>query len=246
MRRIIANSIVGSLLPEGAVKGGASLKIRYGENGSRFSTDLDVARVGELDAYMQALEAALHTGWYGFTGRLVRKQPPRPSGVPSNYVMKPYDIKVDYNTKPWITVPLEVGHDEIGDADNPDFIMPLDANEALEKLGFPPLEPIPVMRLEHQIAQKLHALTAAESDRVHDLIDLQIIASNNGFDMRQTKLTCMRLFAYSKQQTWPPFITPRESWRAPYTTQANNLPVIASFDEAIKWLNSFVRELEAA
>lgn len=35
--------------------------------------------------------------------------------------MQPYDVKLDYLGKPWCTVPLEVGHNEIGDADAADW-----------------------------------------------------------------------------------------------------------------------------
>ena len=75
--------------------------------------------------------------------------------------MQPFSVKLLFNGKPWVTVDLEVGHNEIGDADEPDFVSPEDANAILENLGFPPLGPIPVMALRHQIAQKLQARPAA-------------------------------------------------------------------------------------
>ena len=81
--------------------------------------------------------------------------------------MQPFSVKLLYNGKPWVTVDLEVGHNEIGDADEPDFVSPEDANAVLENLGFPPLGPIPVMALRHQIAQKLHAVSAPSSMRAH-------------------------------------------------------------------------------
>lgn len=89
--------------------------------------------------------------------------------------MQPFSVKLLFNGKPWVTVDLEVGHSEIGDADEPDFVSPEDANAILENLGFPPLGPIPVMALRHQIAQKLHAVSAPSSMRAHDLIDLQLL-----------------------------------------------------------------------
>lgn len=57
--------------------------------------------------------------------------------------MQPFSVKLLFNGKPWVTVDLEVGHNEIGDADEPDFVSPEDANAILENLGFPPLGPIP-------------------------------------------------------------------------------------------------------
>lgn len=66
--------------------------------------------------------------------------------------MQPFSVKLSYNGKPWMTVDLEVDHNEIGDADEPDFVSPEDANAILEGLRLPPLGPIPVMALQHQIA----------------------------------------------------------------------------------------------
>ena len=40
-----------------------------------------------------------------------------------------------------MTVPLEVGCNEIGDADGPDMIAPIEVNGMLESLGFPELKP---------------------------------------------------------------------------------------------------------
>ena len=37
IRRTMANAIVGQLLPDGAVKGGSSLKLRFGDGATRFS-----------------------------------------------------------------------------------------------------------------------------------------------------------------------------------------------------------------
>ena len=50
--------------------------------------------------------------------------------------MQPFSVKLLFNGKPWVTVDLEVGHNEIGDADEPDFVSPEDANAILENLGF--------------------------------------------------------------------------------------------------------------
>ena len=43
IRSIMANTIVGQMLPEGVVKGGSSLKLRYGNQCTRVTMDLDMA-----------------------------------------------------------------------------------------------------------------------------------------------------------------------------------------------------------
>lgn len=50
-------------------------------------------------------------------------KPAKPKGVSTQYVMQPFEVKLSYNGKSWITVPLEVGHNEIGDADDPDMLV---------------------------------------------------------------------------------------------------------------------------
>lgn len=51
-RAIIANVIVGQMVPDGAVKGGSSIKLRLGDAATRYTTDLDVARASDLDGYV--------------------------------------------------------------------------------------------------------------------------------------------------------------------------------------------------
>ena len=112
IRKTIANTIVGQLLPKGAIKGGSSLKFRYGDKVIRFTRDLDAARAKDLETFIEELSAALAKGWNGFTGEVVRLQPPKPKGIPGEYVMQPFAVKIAYNNKSWQTVQLELGHDE--------------------------------------------------------------------------------------------------------------------------------------
>jgi len=88
VRTIIANTIIGQLLPNGAVKGGSSLKLKYGDKATRFTRDLDAARATELEDFLGEFDAALKTGWQGFTGRIVRKEPAKPDNVPGEYIMQ--------------------------------------------------------------------------------------------------------------------------------------------------------------
>ena len=96
IRGIMANTIIGQLLPSGAVKGGSALKLRYGYAMTRFTTDLDTARNANLSEYTADLEAALKKGWNGFPGRLVTKKPASPKNIPAGYVRKPYEVKLEY------------------------------------------------------------------------------------------------------------------------------------------------------
>lgn len=242
IRTLMAHAVVAQMLPNGVVKGGSALKMRYGNSATRFTTDLDTATASEPADYAALLGSALEKGWEGFTGRIVRKEPAHPDGVPAEYIMQPYDIKLSYLGKSWCTVPVEVGHNEIGDAEIADWVTLQDAEEVFVKLGFPLLEQVPLMPLDHQIAQKLHALTD-DVDRVRDLVDLQLIIQNSDVDLVSTRNTCERLFAYRKRQEWPPVVVVRSGWNDQYAAQAVGLPVSQNVHEAIEKINAFIKAI---
>lgn len=83
-RTVMANAIVASMLPDGVVKGGSALKMRFGEENTRFTTDLDTATATDPAAYAAQLDSRLRSGWEGFSGRVIEKDPPRPMGFPSS------------------------------------------------------------------------------------------------------------------------------------------------------------------
>ena len=170
LRTLMANAVVARMLPDGVVKGGSAIKMRYGNARTRYTTDLDTATDTDPAAYAELLGAALARGWEGFTGRVVPKEPAHPRDVPEEYVMRPFDVRLAYLGKPWCTVPLEVGHDEIGDAGAADWVDLEDAAAAFAALGFPSPGRAPLMPLEHQVAQKLHAVTGVTGESNNDLL----------------------------------------------------------------------------
>lgn len=105
VKRLIAAVVVGQMLPDGAAKGGNALKIRFGKDVTRFSRDLDTARASSLNDYMTKLEDSLTIGWNGFSGAIVPREPASPKGIPTAYVMRPFEIKIAYNGKSWMTLP---------------------------------------------------------------------------------------------------------------------------------------------
>lgn len=240
-RRItMALVVIGQMLPEGAVKGGSALALRCGSN-TRFTRDFDVARRQPLEQFRADFEASLAQGWSGVTGRLIARSAPRPPAVPPPYVMQPFDVKLDYRGRPWCTVTFELGHNEIGDADTPEFHLADDLRELFLQVGLPEPDPIPVMGLDHQVAQKLHALTSSGSERARDLVDLQLMARDRGLDLARTKATCERLFTYRRRHAWPPVIIGGEEWESLYRAAAEGLDVLADATSAIAWGNEFVQ-----
>ncbi|NDK30894.1 nucleotidyl transferase AbiEii/AbiGii toxin family protein [Nesterenkonia sp. Hz 6-5] len=236
--------VVGQMLPGGAVKGGSGMALRYGR-GTRFTRDFDAAREQTLTRFRSDFEESLVEGWAGFTGRLIEKPAPRPSAIPTAYVMKPFEVKLDYRGRPWCTVKFELGHNEIGDADEPEFCLAEDLAELFSEVGLEVPKPVPVMRADHQVAQKLHAVSSEGSERARDLVDLQLLAEGEDLDFGQVAATCARLFEYRRQQSWPPSIVASEGWETLYAEAAEDLDVLPSVAEAVAWTNSFVQRIAA-
>jgi hypothetical protein len=88
-RTIMANALVASMLPDGVIKGGSALKMRFGDAATRFTTDLDTASATNPELYALKLSERLMVGWEGFSGRVVEREPASPDGIPEEYVMQP-------------------------------------------------------------------------------------------------------------------------------------------------------------
>ena len=247
LRVLMSNVVVGQFLRGGVVRGGTSMKLRYGAATTRFTMDFDVARNVGLELFMEEFSKRLEEGWCEFTGVVVKVQGKHPRGVPMEYVMHPYDIKLQYRGHPWCTVRLEVSYDEIGDADVADeTTVPNELANAFAALGFPKPNPIPLMTIPYQIAQKLHGLTEPGSLRVQDLVDLQLIVENEALDFVAIRSVCARLFANRQMQTWPSKVSKNEGWDDLYDTARQGIPGVRGIDDAVSWINGFIGKIDAA
>jgi hypothetical protein len=244
---VIANTVVGQMLPNGVVKGGTSIKVRVGEAGSRFTPDLDAVREGDVtvDDYIASFGDLLERGWGLFSGVVVRRPPANPPDVPVDYVMQPFDVRLSYRNSHWITVKLELGHDEIGGTGSPEFRMSSDISGLFAEIGLPEPLPIPLLSVEHQIAQKIHACTLPSqegwtNERAHDLVDIQILRHEEPVDERLLGQIAPRLFAARQAHAWPPTVAPGDSWQELYTEAARGLNVEQDMTVAIADLNEWI------
>lgn len=246
LRTELANVIVAQMIGDGVVKGGTGLKFRYGDLATRVTTDLDTAYRESLDSFIGNLKKRLADGWCGFTGELWVLPTASPKKIPFDYIMQPCDIKLSYLGKPWFTVSLEIGHNEIGDADSCDEVsVPAEIAGLLDHLALPSIGSLRVMKLEYQVAQKLHGATGVNSDRAHDLIDLQLIMAHAQPDLATTRAICQKLFVYRKRQPWPATVKKNEKWDAVYEAQKGDLPVLPTVDEAVTWANDLIARIDA-
>ena len=247
IRMSMANAIVGQFIPEGVVKGGTSLKFRYGSNHARYTMDLDTAWKTDLNTFLNKFKQNLSIGWEGFTGELLIRPQAAPTAIPFDYVMQPCDVKLSYMGRSWCTIRLEIGHNEIGDADEAEMMpVPDDLASLFSDLCFPIPGSLPLMKLPFQIAQKLHGATGERSRRAHDLVDLQLIVNAGGVNYGEVRSACERLFKYRKCQPWPPTVIKTEGWNEIYENQKLNLPVLPTVDEAVVWANGLISKIVKA
>ena len=58
LRAIIADVVIGQMLPDCVVKGGSSLKLRYGTEHTRFTLDFDTASKLDTESFIKATATA--------------------------------------------------------------------------------------------------------------------------------------------------------------------------------------------
>ncbi len=231
-----------------AIKGGTAMRLRYGPAHSRFSKDFDTARATDLETFVASLGAALTRGWGGFAGDVrPSRSVARPRHVPPQYVMVAYEVKLRYGLvgtpKAFMTIPLEIGADELDDTVDPPRVLDHDVVALFGKLGLPGPRPLPVIADAHQIAQKLHAVSAPNSERAHDLIDLQLLARDTAEGDDEIARICERLFAFRRQHPWPPTITIGQDWDSLYDAQIGDLDVLPNVTLAVEWANGYIKRL---
>jgi len=250
IQTVVANTIVGQMLPDGVVKGGTGLKLRIGEDASRFTPDLDAAFGGDVDAFQEAFTEKLAAGWGAdgarFAGKITRQEPAKPVGVPGEYLMQPFSISLTYNGKAWGHVDFELGHDELDGAEHADLVVAADLVTLFAELGLPAPGPIPVLPLEYQLAQKLHALTTVDGERAHDLVDIQLLMGVGTVNIPLLRGLCERTFRYRGKHKWPPVAVVGPTWPTLYSDAAEGVAVIESVEDAVVWVNELISEISAA
>lgn len=160
--------------------------------------------------------------------------------------MQPFDVKLDYRGRPWCTVKFELGHNEIGDADEPEYQLADGLVQLFTAVGLEAPKPVPVICVDHQVAQKLHALSEPGSERVRDLVDLQLLEGGEDLDLPGARATCERLFAYRRQQPWPPAVEVGDGWATLYEAAVEDVNVLTDVEAAVDWVNGFVEQIARA
>lgn len=245
VRVTIGQVVVAQMLPGALVKGGSGMKLRLGPGFSRDSKDLDVAWRESQQVFADALRAALTSGWGPFTGQLLAKAPRPREGTPASYVMQPYVVKLAAYGRPFNTVVLEAGYDELGATTDGsgELLLPDQIADMFTALGLPRPQPVPLLAVHHQIAQKIHACTEPGSERAHDLVDLQLLWPTGEADLELVSVTTERLFMFRRSHPFPGRCTVGPEWPTAYAEAAAGLDVITEVEPAAAWLNERLADL---
>lgn len=243
----VASTVVLQMVPYGVAKGGGAIRQRVNEHDARLTNDLDYSLDDgiDIDTFVDTFNERLAAGWHGFSGVLKTLKKATPEGVPSEYVMDPFEVKLSYRGKPYRTVLFELGHPEAGSTDEPVKRLGSDIAEIFTEVGLPAPEPVRVMSAEHQITQKIHACTGPDAaSRAHDLVDIQILAAVEDLDYPAIAAIGKRLFAYRQRHEWPPTVVAHDGWDGLYARACEDLvndTVLTAVGEAVDLVNGIVK-----
>lgn len=272
VRVMLCTLIVSQLLPDAvAVKGGMGVKLRFGERGTRATSDLDVSTRVRGEEFEQAFRARLAEGWGtvpASKGEL-RRNPDAPERVAftatvravklhdpglarPEYVMHPYRVSIAFLGNAWGALDVEVSDPEI----DPHSLKRKEIDGELVRFGayfgFGGLHPVELVDLEYQIAQKLHAVTDPAYERAHDLVDLQLLWSA-GPVLLVLEGLCVRTFDWRRQQAWPPLpLRPMDGWELAYadaraeTEVGGATPVLPDITAAREWLTQVIKVIASS
>ena len=270
VRTTFVGVITAQMLPNTvAVKGGLAIKMQLGELGTRATSDLDAVLNEDYENTLTQIRERFAMGWgkvpaskrqlrkdqsapdrVAFTAAITEKSVHDPGVRRPEYLMRPVRVTLNFLEKPWGAIDLELAYPEA----NAVVSQPKSLNEQLiqtfEGFGFGAIGPVSFLPNEIQIAQKIHALTHPESDRAHDLVDLQLLWTDQ-VNPTAVKTACEHTFRYRKEHSWPPL--PLRSMAADQARYHAALQEILVSDQPITvaqeiatardWLDSKIRKL---
>lgn len=270
-RMMLCTLIVSQMLPDAvAVKGGMGVKLRFGERGTRATSDLDISTRIRGEEFEQAFRARLAQGWgnvpaskgeqrrnpdapdrVAFTATVRAMKLHDPGLARPEYAMHPYRVSIAFLGDPWGALDVEVSDSEIDAHAHTRKEIDGELVQFGAQFGFGNLQPVELCELEYQIAQKLHAVTDPAYVRAHDLVDLQLLW-NTGPDLVRLNRLCVRTFDWRRQQAWPPLpVRPMDGWGLAYadaraeTEVDGQTPVLPDIGAARAWIAQVIETISS-
>lgn len=272
VRRMLCTLIVSQMLPDAVViKGGMGVKLRMGERGTRATADLDVSTGERGVAFEEEFRARLAQGWgvvppakgalrkdpdapdrVAFTAALKTQRLHDPGLARPQYLVHPYRVTLSFLGREWAGLDVEVSDPEIEPDAHAIHAIDDELVELSDRFGFGNPQPVQLIDLEYQIAQKVHAVTDPDCARPHDLVDLQLLW-NAGPELSTVREYCVRTFAFRRAQQWPPLpLRVMEGWELAYqearqeTETGGRSLVLADIASARDWFELAIRDIDTA
>jgi hypothetical protein len=175
------------------LKGGVAMELRFAR-AARATKDFDLGLKGNRAERLRRLEEVLKLGLDDFTFRL----------KPEIHEMEFADaarveVAVQYKTRAWQTVAVDLGPGEAGEMD---LVAP--AIPGLAEMGLL-MAPRVRCRINEQVAQKLHACTGPQrEDRARDVLDILLVEMLGKLHPARTRIAAARIFAERATHAFPP------------------------------------------
>jgi hypothetical protein len=222
-------------------KGGMALELRFGIR-ARASGDLDVGIAAKGEALVDVFERVLAVGFHDFTFTM-RDTPTLLENV-QTYRIK---VKIEYRGRSFGTLDVDLNEASLETATT------IQSTGLLVALGLPgPLE-IPLLDLNIQIAQKLHAATEPDrqdyTNRRHrDLLDVLIICQDPKVSLDMTRLRKVAIDEFARRphnSHWPPIFTLPAAWRDELSRDAQRVGFLTSDSDVLaRQFVEFIAEIE--
>jgi len=166
--------------------------------------------------------------------------------------MHPYRVSIAFLGNAWGALDVEVSDPEIDPHAHTRKEIDGELVQFGASFGFGDLEPVELVDLEYQIAQKLHAVTDPAYVRAHDLVDLQLLW-NASPDLPVLRELSVRTFVWRRQQAWPPLpLRPMGGWELAYadaraeTEVGGTTPVLPDVTAAREWLTQVIEVIASS
>ncbi len=225
------------------VKGGLRFALRNELQASRFTTDLDLSASKKSEIGQIQRLAGLQIG--GFSVESVKQvSSSRPKQLPEHYAMSRHKVRLLFRGGEFRTVILEANQNELGlDDESSDFELSSQIIELLELAGLEAPATVRVFSSEYQFAQKLHALSAPDSDRGHDLFDLWLLIASEHLDARRVRELVKRTYSIRGTHPLETTLNPTDLMERTYVSATDELLDPPSFGAALRLVNEYLERV---
>lgn len=225
------------------VKGGLRFALRNQLQASRFTTDLDLSASKKSEIGHIKELSGLQIG--GFSIESVKQvSSSRPKHLPEHYAMSRHKIRLLFRGGEFRTVILEANQNELGlDNESTDFELSSQIIELFELAGLQAPATIRVFSSEYQFAQKLHALSAPNSDRGHDLFDLWLLIASEHLDVRRVRELVKRTYSIRGTHPFETTLNPTAPMERTFVAATSDLHDPPSFGAALGLVNEYLEKV---